>query len=210
MVTETFPGAVPFNVDAPHRDMAIRGKGGVLGWYLGEQDGRPRRLPVHPMQRDRYESGTGGHRQRLIFKRDWGTYSPDGDLRLLPDGRTAFTPLEGKYEQLARLAQHFPEAKAALALMYAPRPDEHEQVWTCACGMEFTRVFAIDIHKESCPKHQAQTAPPPAIVAKPAVPITCKTCGDTFEKPLELANHSRFKHPKKKRDAAGRRITAQA
>ena len=206
MVTETFPGATPFNLDAPHRDYAIRGKGGVLGWYVGEEDGRPRRLPVHPLQRDRYESASGGHRQRLIFKREWGTYSPDGDLRQLPDGRMVVVPLEGKYEQLARIGEHFPEAKAALRLMYAPRPDEHEQVWTCACGSEFTRPFAIAIHKEACAQYIASQAPPAPVTAKPPVPITCRTCGETFEKPLELANHAKREHPKKVRDAAGRRI----
>ncbi len=196
------------------------GEGSLVGWYIGVQDGLPRRLPVEPRVRDRYTRGLGGRGQRMRWIEEAGIYDLAGTVERVPGTTNSVrnVPLQSKYEQLRDLAETIPELREAFVKQMAGTRSARPQVFACACGLEFTNADVFSIHQEGCPtaatgaaslaaSSQAATATAPAgesaaPVAKPPRPVTCKTCGDKFDSLPEHNRHKRAEHGRSKKAVA--------
>ena len=195
------------------------GDGGKVTWYIGLDDGLPRRLPYAMNQRDRYVRGLG-REQRMYWVEDAGVYDISGTIVPVPGATNTIRsiPLPDKYTQLAQLCEmqnedgswRFPELREARARLYSGQRSAIPTTFPCACGLAFGNKDIFALHAQGCPKAATGAAsplaaPPPATarddapaapVAKPRKPVTCKACGEKFDTLPEHNRHKRADHPR--------------
>lgn len=203
------------------------GDGARVGWFIGEQDGLPRRLPIDIGARDRYQRGVS-RQQRLIWVEEAGSWDTEGQVIRMPGtNMVRQIPLEDKYTQLNRLCDEanpdgsyrFPMLRDARLRLLSGTRSSIAVSATCGCGLTFTNAQFFALHQQVCSAVAAATgasAPsgggtgmgPPAVagapVAKPPKPFTCRKCDPpiVFPSQSECSAHQYATH--RRRDINGR------
>lgn len=197
---------------------SAQGNGSKVGWYIGEEDGLPRRLPTSATARDRY-TRRRGRGQRLIWIEDAGEYDLSGTVVPVP-GMTNIVrtvPLPDKYTQLNALCEErnpdgsprFPELIEARRRLYSGDRSRVTKTFPCACGLTFSVEQVYRLHKEGCTAATGASPPSPssspaqvpaddAPVAKPRTPVSCRACGEQFATLPEHNRHKAAAHPRKR------------
>jgi hypothetical protein len=196
---------------------SMGGDGSLVGWYVGAEDGLPRRLPVHAAARDRYVDTfqRGTRTQQMIFIPDAGVYDTEGTVLPVPgkSGIVRQIPLPHKYEQLKELAAQtnpdgtprHPLLKRGWELMLSTERTAKPVNLLCACGVTFGSRTIFDAHQGVCSAVGASVGPdvvpPPSasgVADAPAKSYSCD-CGETFPSGILKAQHVRKEHTPKKR-----------
>lgn len=199
------------------------GEGRLLGWYIGLDDGLPRRLPVHSYARERYVGWRGVRKQKMVFIEPAGTFDSSGTVIPVPgkSNMVRTVPLPDKYAHLDELCEErnpdgsyrLPELRDARLRLYSGIRSAVPQTFPCACGLKFGSQPIHALHVQICPSAAtgasapspssravaADSPAPGAPVAKTRKPVSCRACGELFDTLPEHNRHKRAAHPRERK-----------